>query len=107
MHSASKPRDCHTSGIYAKRRISASEISYARPNDRTRRPGRFDLGEVYARLVETRGGGGCVANRPDKRICIGGRAGCLGLPLALALADDGYSIDEERQIVWERKACGQ
>ncbi|MFV8315926.1 nucleotide sugar dehydrogenase [Mycobacterium sp. 23] len=34
-----------------------------------------------------------MANQPDKRICIIGGAGHVGLPLALVLADEGYHVD--------------
>ncbi|WP_246398588.1 nucleotide sugar dehydrogenase [Mycobacterium vicinigordonae] len=34
-----------------------------------------------------------VANQPQKRICIIGGAGHVGLPLALVLADEGYCVD--------------
>jgi UDP-N-acetyl-D-mannosaminuronic acid dehydrogenase len=34
-----------------------------------------------------------VATEPDKRICIVGGAGHVGLPLALVLADEGFTVD--------------
>src|SRR4051794_25186846 len=34
-----------------------------------------------------------VANQHNKRICIVGGAGHVGLPLALVLADEGYTVD--------------
>ncbi|MFV0493659.1 nucleotide sugar dehydrogenase [Mycobacterium sp.] len=34
-----------------------------------------------------------MTNQPDKRICIVGGAGHVGLPLALVLADEGYAVD--------------
>lgn len=40
-----------------------------------------------------RGASGRVAEILDKRICIVGGAGHVGLPLALVLADEGYAVD--------------
>jgi UDP-N-acetyl-D-mannosaminuronic acid dehydrogenase len=34
-----------------------------------------------------------MVRQPDKRICIIGGAGHVGLPLALVLADEGFNVD--------------